>query len=106
MKKRLSGAQLIERDAKRKISEDVLQAVRGIEAGKTARVFNVKVTKAAEALTKRGLSQADFAGMPWVSVRTLQDWEQDRREVGGAAEAVSKVATPAPKAIRAALRAA
>lgn len=106
MKKKLTEAQLIERDAKRNVGEELLQAVREIKAGKTGRVFNVEVTEAAEARTKLGLSQADFAGMLGVSVRTLQDWEQGRREPSGAAKALLKVATHAPKAVRAALRAA
>jgi putative transcriptional regulator len=106
MKKKLTEAQLIERDAGRNIGEELLQAVREIKAGKTGRVFNVEVTKAAEARTKLGLSQADFAGMLGVSVRTLQDWEQGRREPSGAAKALLKVASHAPKAVRAALRAA
>src|SRR3546814_85616 len=106
MKKKLTEAQLIKRDAGRNIGEELLQAVREIKAGKTGRVFNVEVTEAAEARTKLGLSQADFAGMLGVSVRTLQDWEQGRREPSGAAKALLKVATHAPKAVRAALRAA
>src|SRR3546814_2863352 len=76
MKKKLTEAQLIKRDAGRNIGEELLQAVREIKAGKTGRVSNVEVTEAAEARTKLGLSQADFAGMLGVSVRTLQDWER------------------------------
>ena len=34
---------------------------------------------------KSGLSQSDFAKLLGVSVRTLQDWEQGRRELSGAA---------------------
>src|SRR3546814_1443353 len=86
MKKKLTEAQLIKRDAGRNIGEELLQAVREIKAGKTGRVFNVEVTEAAEARTKLGLSQADFAGMLGVSVRTLQDWGQGRREPSGAAK--------------------
>src|SRR3546814_3909785 len=78
MKKKLTEAQLIKRDAGRNIGEELLRAVREIKAGKTGRVFNVEVTEAAEARTKLGLSQAAFAGMLGVSVRTLQDWE-DRK---------------------------
>ncbi|THD04154.1 hypothetical protein B1991_17880 [Rhodanobacter lindaniclasticus] len=35
-----------------------------------------------------------------VFVRTLQDWEQGRREPGGAAKALLKVAAAAPKTVR------
>ena len=80
--------------------------MRETRAGKTGRVFNVEMTEAAEARTKLGLSQADFAGMLGVFVHTLPDWEQGRREPSGAAKALPRVATHAPKAVRAALRAA
>src|SRR3546814_21171818 len=80
MKKKLTEAQLIKRDAGRNIGEELLQAVREIKAGKTGRVFNVEVTEAAEARTKLGLSPADFAGMLGVSVRTLQDWAPGDRK--------------------------
>lgn len=46
-----------------------------------------------------GLSQADFAAMLGVAVRTLQDWEQGRREPSGAAKALLKV-TAAPNTVR------
>jgi len=106
MKKKPTEAALRVRDAGRDIGEELLQAVRDIKAGRTGRVIDVEVTEAAEARTKLGLSQADFAEMLGVSVRTLQDWEQGRREPSGAAKALLKVATHAPKAVRAALRAA
>lgn len=106
MKRKPTEAQLAERDGKRNIGDELLQAVRDIKAGRTGRVFEVEVTEAAEARTRLGLSQADFARMLGVSVRTLQDWEQGRREPSGAARALLKVAAYAPKAVREALRAA
>ena len=51
------------------------------------------------------MSQAEFAEMPGVSVRTLQDWEQGRRQPSGAAKALPKVATVSPNAVRKALEA-
>ena len=71
--------------------------------GKTGRVFKVEVTDATEARFKLGLSQPEFAEMLGVSVRTLQDWEH---QPSGAAKALLRVAAKAPKAVRAALRAA
>lgn len=65
---------LAERDSKRNIGEELLQAVREIKAGKTGRVFQVEVTEATEARIKLGMSQPEFARMMGVSVRTLQDW--------------------------------
>jgi putative transcriptional regulator len=106
MAKKMTEAELIERDSKRNIGEEVLQAIRDIKAGRTGRIFRVEVTQATEARLKLGLSQADFAAMLGVSVRTLQDWEQGRREPSGAAKALLKVAVAAPKTVRKVLAAA
>lgn len=97
--------EILERDAKRDIGLEVLQAVREIKAG-GGRRFTVQVTEATEARLKLGLSQADFAAMLGVSARTLQDWEQGRREPSGAAKALLKVAVAAPKTVRKVLAAA
>ena len=103
---KMTEAQLAERDSKRNLGEELLQAVRDIKAGRTGRLFRVEVTQATEARLKLGLSQADFATMLGVSVRTLQDWEQGRREPSGAAKALLKVTVAAPKTVRKALAAA
>lgn len=103
---KMTEAELIKRDRGRNIGEEVLQAIRDIKAGRTGRIFRVEVTQATEARQKLGLSQADFAAMLGVSVRTLQDWEQGRREPSGAAKALLKVAVAAPKTVRKVLAAA
>ena len=103
---KMTEAELVKRDSKRNIGEEVLQAIRDIKAGRTGRVFRVEVTQATEARLKLGLSQVDFAAMLGVSVRTLQDWEQGRRQPSGAAKALLKVATVSPKVVRKALEAA
>jgi putative transcriptional regulator len=46
-----------------------------------------------------GLSQADFAGLLGVSKRTLQEWEQGRREPTGAAKALLRVAFAHPEVL-------
>lgn len=97
--------QTLERDAKRDIGAEILEAVREIKAG-GGRRFTVQVTEATKARFKLGMSQPEFAEMLGVSVRTLQDWEQGRRQPSGAAKALLRVAAKAPKAVRAALRAA
>lgn len=104
--KKLTEAQIVVRDRKRSLGEELLQAVREIKAGKTGRVFNVEVTDAMQARLKLDMSQAEFAAMLGVSVRTLQDWEQGRREPSGAAKALLKIATMSPGVVRKALRAA
>lgn len=103
---KMTEAQLIERDSKRNIGEEVLQAIRDLKAGRTGRVFHVEVTKATEARLKLGMSQKEFAAMLGVSVRTLQDWEQGRRQPSGAAKALLMVAAASPQVVRKVLLAA
>jgi putative transcriptional regulator len=104
--KKLTEAQIVARDRKRNLGEELLQAVREIKAGKTGRVFDVEVTEAMQARLKLEMSQSEFAEMLGVSIRTLQDWEQGRREPSGAAKALLKIATMSPGVVRRALKAA
>ena len=80
--------------------EDLLQSVRQMKAGKAARTTVVTLTAAAEARAKVGVSQSEFATLLGVSVRTLQDWEQGRREPSGAAKTLLRIAASTPEAIR------
>ena len=52
--------------------------------------------EAIEARSRTGLSQEEFARLLGVSVRTLQDWEQGRREPTGAARMLLRVACTYP----------
>ncbi len=81
--------------------KDLLESVRGMKAGQTARETRVKLSAAAEARAKVGMTQAEFAKLLGVSVRTLQDWEQGRREPSGAAKTLLKIAEQNPEAVRA-----
>lgn len=47
-----------------------------------------------------GLSQTAFAALLGVSVRTLQDWEQGRREPSGAAKTLFLVAERYPEVLQ------
>lgn len=49
---------------------------------------------------KSGLSQSEFAKLLGVSVRTLQDWEQGRREPSGAAQTLIAIAERRPEVLR------
>jgi putative transcriptional regulator len=50
--------------------------------------------------SRTGLSQARFAELLGVSVRTLQEWEQDRRAPSGAARTLLLIAAINPRALR------
>jgi len=87
-------------DELEQFQKDLLASVRQMKAGKAARVTRVTLTAAAEARTKVGLSQSDFAKLLGVSLRTLQDWEQGRRHPTGAAQTLLRVASQHPEALR------
>lgn len=75
-----------------KFQQDLLESVRQMKRGEAARETKVKLSAAAEARAQVGLSQQDFASLLGVSARTLQDWEQGRREPNGAAKTLLRVA--------------
>ena len=89
------------RSEMQKFQEDLLASVKQMRHGQAARVSKVKLPAAAEARASVGLSQQEFAQLLGVSPRTLQDWEQGRREPTGAARTLLKVAVKHPKLLRA-----
>ena len=83
--------------AMRNISLEILQGLRELKQGVYGRVTTVpSVTSIRE---KTGLSQARFAQLLGVSVRTLQDWEQGRRAPSGAAKTLLMIAHKNPLAL-------
>ena len=83
--------------AKRNIGQEILDGLRELKSGEYGRVINVP--DVASIRTKTGLSQARFAVLLGVSVRTLQDWEQGRRAPSGAARTLLMVADRNPHAL-------
>lgn len=83
-------------------TEDLLQSVRQMNAGRAARTTRVHVSAAMDARLSVGMNQVDFARMLGVSVRTLQEWEQGRRQPSGAAKMLLKIAAMNPQAVLAA----
>ena len=96
----MTEKQLLARDAKRDIGTELLLSVRQMVAGKTKVVARVEVPAVTTARMKSGLSQTDFAVLLGVSVRTLQDWEQGRRQPSGAARTLITIAEQQPKVLR------
>jgi putative transcriptional regulator len=80
--------------------QDLLASVRQMRQGKAARKTEVAMPVAAQARASTGLSQQAFAVLLGVSVRTLQDWEQGRREPTGAAKTLLRVAVGHPEVLR------
>ncbi len=78
--------------------KDLLKSIRQAKRGE-GRVTLVAVTAATEARLKLGVSQSAFAQLLGVSVRTLQEWEQGRREPSGAARTLLRIALKSPEAI-------
>jgi putative transcriptional regulator len=83
-----------------RFQEDLLTSVKQMRAGQAARITEVAITPAAEARARVGLSQQAFATLLGVSPRTLQDWEQGRREPTGAAKTLLRVAVSHPDVLR------
>jgi putative transcriptional regulator len=55
------------------------------------------VSSPAEIRKRLNLSQHAFAGLLGVSVRTVQEWEQNRREPSGPAHALLRIADQEPE---------
>ena len=93
--KPLTASQLRTYEAKRDLAADLLESVRQMKAGKT----QVVASPAVEARERTGLSQSQFAALLGVSVRTLQGWEQGRKQPSGAARTLLTIARTNPKAL-------
>ena len=63
------------------------------------RVFSIEDPDVAEVRELYGLSQAKFAGLLGISVKTLQNWEQRRRKPEGPARVLLRVAAKHPEAV-------
>ena len=87
-------------DEMKQFQDDMLASVKQMKAGRAARTTQVMVTAASEARARTGLTQGEFAELLGVSVRTLQDWEQGRRDPTGAAQTLLRVAVKHPKILR------
>jgi len=84
---------------KRDIGQELLDGIAAIKKGKGKRKTLQLPPNVKSIRDKMGLSQSAFAGLLGVSVRTLQEWEQGRRNPKGPAQALLRVADRHPEAL-------
>lgn len=99
MAKKLTGRALERFEAKRDVWQEVLEGVKEIKAGGGKRTKVEPASKVGRVRMKSGLSQAQFAAALGVSKRTLEQWEQGRREPSGAAQTLLKIAERHPEVL-------
>ncbi|MBK1781720.1 helix-turn-helix domain-containing protein [Advenella sp. WQ 585] len=84
----------------KQFEDELLQSVREMKNRQFARASKVNVTEMAKTRINAGFSQDSFAKLMGVSVRTLQEWEQGRRNPSGAAQTLLKIAGRHPEVLR------
>lgn len=84
--------------------EELMESVR--EGGailrgekEASRMFVVEIPDVKEIRERYELSQSEFAALLGISVKTLQNWEQGRRNPRGAARVLLQVAAKHPEAV-------
>ena len=97
---KMTEKQLAKWENTRNLGNEILQGLQDIKAGRIGRRFTPASYPIIRAREKAGLSQAQFAALLGVSVRTLQEWEQGRREPSGAAKTLIKIAELHPSTLR------
>ena len=83
--------------SRRNVGLEILDGLRELKRGEVSRV--VSLPSISSIRERTGLSQAKFASLLGVSVRTLQEWEQGRRAPSGAARTLLLVAAKNPQAL-------
>ena len=89
---------------KDELFEELVKSVKqggAILRGETApsRAMSFEDPHVATIRAEYGLSQAKFAALLGISVRTLQNWEQGRRHPQGPARVLLRVAAKHPRAV-------
>ena len=88
--------------SERDIGLEILEGIQEIKAFKAGKI-NLRTRELKEPSppkiirTNLKLSQAAFAGLMGVSLRTVQDWEQGRRKPSGPAKSLLRIAEQHPE---------
>jgi len=98
--RKMTDKQLARWEKTRNIGEEILKGIREIKAGRAGRRFTAESFPIVRARERSRLSQTQFAALLGVSVRTLQDWEQGRREPSAAAKTLIKIAELHPRVLK------
>lgn len=96
LKKPMTDEQLAKWEASRDLEAELVESARQMKRGEGTVVHSPVIA----ARQNSGLSQAQFAQLLGVSVRTLQGWEQGRKQPSGAARTLIALAQRNPKALR------
>lgn len=80
--------------------KDLLESAKQMKEKKAARKTVVVVSDITRVRNKVNMSQPAFAELMGVSVRTLQAWEQGKRNPSGAAKTLLRVAETHPEILR------
>jgi putative transcriptional regulator len=99
MAKKLTKRELEKLEAERDVWQEVLDGVKEIKAGGGRRTLVEPISEVVRVRMKSGLSQAQFAALLGVSKRTLEQWEQGRREPSGAAQKLIRIADSHPEVL-------
>ncbi len=88
--------------SKRDIGSEILQGIREIKAHKAGQVEletrELTEPSMPQEIRKRlNLSQAAFAGLMGVSLRTVREWEQGKRKPSGPAKSLLRIAEQHPE---------
>ena len=88
--------------SERNIGQEILEGIQEVKKYKagqvTLKTSQVDNLPSPQAIRKRlQLSQSEFALLMGVSIRTLQDWEQGRRQPRGPAQSLLRIADHHPE---------
>ncbi len=97
MTRKLTEKEIARHESTRDIWKEVLDSIDEIKSGLGKRTRIAPTTIVARVRIQSGLSQSQFAEILSVSKRTLEQWEQGRREPSGAARTLIKIAASRPE---------